>query len=264
MTSQRHFSSTSTGLSMREQTQCGTRSIAILCASQQGERRIAPPKLHVPGLSFEKRNILLNAPLMKNLAPEFQEKLLNAGMARSLRRGEFLFMAGDPVQSVYCLLSGKLKEYYANESGNACLRCIQIPGSCISLHMTFAETRRHSYYCEAVNPSIYFSWDAEFFLRLARQEPSLGLQVAAAISGYFENSCHLNSICRKRQAASRVAGYLLYRCSNCAKMSADIRPVGLTAHDICLRRETFSKVLSSLRKKRHYPYAERHCGNTQH
>jgi CRP-like cAMP-binding protein len=129
------------------------------------------------------------------------------------------------------------------------LRCIQIPGSYISLHMTFTETRRYSYYCEALNPSTCFSWDAEFFLRLARQEPSFGFHVAAAMSGYFEDSCRLNCICRNPQAASRVAGYLLHRCANRAKMSIDIRPVGLTAHDVCLRRETFSKVLASLKKK---------------
>ncbi|MDR1726643.1 MAG: Crp/Fnr family transcriptional regulator [Acidobacteriota bacterium] len=214
--------------------------------------------LRVPGLSSDERDILTRSPLVKDLSPELQERLLQMGVARKLHKGEFLFMEGDPVRSIHCLLAGKLKEYYASESGESCLRCIQVPGSHISLHVAFTQARRHSYHCEALSPSTCFSWDVETFKRMVKQDSALAFHVASALSGNFEDFCRLTCICRKPQALPRVAEYLLHRCANCdgcpgrddrPGLSADLRPLGLAATDICLARETFSRALAALQKK---------------
>ena len=230
---------------------------AIALPKQAARRQV---KFRIPGLSIEEREVLTHSPLLDDLTHELPQKLLQMGKARSLNKGEFLFMAGDKVTEVYCLLSGKLNEYYASASGNTCLRCIQSPGSCGSLQMLFGSESHHSYYCEALKPSTIFSWDIGELRKLSQQEPALGLRVASVISGYFESSCRLNCVCRKPQASSRVAGYLLCRCEHMDQqatdfrtcrygMQADIRPLRIAARDICLSRETFSKVLTALQKK---------------
>ena len=221
----------------------------------------SPPSIYrTPGLDLDAREVLMSSSLLNDLDPHLRLKLLKMGGVRSLHKGEFLFMEGDKVTSIYCLLSGTLSEYYTSESGSACLRGIQSPGGCISLPMLFNSEPCHSYYCEALKPSVLFAWDIAEFRKLALQESALGLRVASVLSGYFENSCRLNCICRKPLASSRVAEYLLRRCEcmsrqssisgrcRCA-MQADLRPLGMAARDICLSRETLSKNLSALQKK---------------
>jgi CRP-like cAMP-binding protein len=198
------------------------------------------------GLSAVEHATLLGSSIVRNIAPGLQKRLLVQGRACVLKKNDLLFMEGEPVNAVYCLLSGKLKEYYAGGCGDSCLRCIQIPGSYVSLHLVFNQVHTHSYYCEALERCTCFAWNAESFLDLARHESSLGFQVAAGIAGYFENSCRLSCICRKPQALCRVAGYLLHRRTG---HSADVRPLGVSASSICLARETFSRSLAVLQEK---------------
>ncbi|WDP92765.1 MAG: Crp/Fnr family transcriptional regulator [Desulfobacter sp.] len=220
--------------------------------------------IKIPGLPLTEEKRLLYSPLMYGLAPELQKELIGIGHVKSLKRGGLLFMAGDPVGHVYCLLSGKLKEYYSTITGDICLRKILMPGSCISMHMVFTGQETYPYTGEAVKAVRYFTWPAKRFMKLAAARPELSLQAARVLSAYAEETCRLHCICRKHQAVSRVAGYLLRQCSPdricpavpgfCPKARcprrANIRPLELTANDICLARETFSRALSSLQDKK--------------
>lgn len=209
------------------------------------------------GLSGKEKNLLADSPLLQGLSPELQEELVRAGTVRTLRRGEFLFMDGDPVQSVYYLLFGKLQEYYCGEAGEMCLRRILQPGSYISLHLFFTEQQTYTYTCEAVTGARYFFWTSRDLQEILMREPCLGVKAAGILSGYVEKICRLNCLCRKPQAVSRVAGFLLRVSRRTPESSAesapplpvDLRPLGLTASTICLARETLSRALSSLQEK---------------
>jgi len=214
----------------------------------------------ITGVTSKDQTRLLESPLLNPLTPVLQNDLLRTGAIHSLKKGELLFMAGDSVDSIYYLLSGKLKEYYSTEAGEVCLRRILIPGSYISLHLIFTQQQTYSYTCEAVKHSRYFTWKTKEFWKILMQEPSLGLQVAAVLSCYIENSCRLHCLCRKTQAVPRVAGYLLRQCNpilqnslcsckNKPYFQANLRPLELSANNLCLARETFSRALSSLQEK---------------
>lgn len=202
------------------------------------------------------------SPLLEGLPGYLQETLAQLGKVRSLKKGELLFMAGDPVDTMFYLFSGKLKEYFSTEGGEVCLRRIILSGTYVSLHSMFIGPSIYSYTCEAVRPTEYVAWKSRHFLELLGREPALGLRVAAVLSGYVEDSCRLQCLCRKTQAMPRVAGFLLRqagltRCGRpdgCHKacrrepLQANIRPLELTASNICLARETFSRALSVLQE----------------
>ena len=77
----------------------------------------------------------------------------------------------------------------------------------------------------------------------------------------MERSCRHTCLCRKSQAVSRVAGYLLsrHRWLCCRRAAAcptgnvvatlNLRPMAITASELCLARETFSRALSQLQRQ---------------
>ena len=197
--------------------------------------------------------VLEQSPLFDTLPVTLQHTLAGLGKMRSLKKGELLFMAGDPVDAVFFLFSGKLKEYFSTESGEVCLRRLILPGAYVSLHSVFMDRPIYSYTCEAVRPTEYFVWKSRDFLELLIREPALGYRTAVVLSGYIEDSCRLQCLCRKTQAIPRVAGYLLRHAvlpgpHTKGGLQANIRPLELTASNICLARETFSRALSALQE----------------
>lgn len=215
----------------------------------------------IPGLAPEDQINLIHSPLMKDLPFDLQQELLSSGRIKQFKKGEHLFLDGDRIDTVYYVLSGKIKEYFCNSNGDDCLRRILVPGNYISLHQLFVDCKEYSYTSETLTPVKCFTWKKEDFSSLTDKEPALTRRLAQLISEYMENGCRLNCICRKTHATSRVAAYLLSkhkshcRNSKCKFHKAsfttqvDIRPIGLSARDICLARETFSRALSSLQEQ---------------
>nr|WP_319393873.1 Crp/Fnr family transcriptional regulator [uncultured Desulfobacter sp.] len=209
-------------------------------------------------------------PLLDGLPPDLQQALIRQGRIRSMKKGQLLFMAGDPVDSIFFVVSGKLKEYFSTKSGDVCLRSIYFSGSYISLHAVFLGWKTYAYTCEAIRPTTCVVWPANAFMQLLQREPVLGLRVAAILAEKIENTCRLQCLCRKTQALSRVAGFLLRHSAasenhprswdtglGCTKrvgkaeftLLTNIRPLELTASNICLARETFSRALSMLQEQ---------------
>ena len=221
-----------------------------------------PRKTGPAGPSIKLKQYLTTSPLFRGLAPELQGRLADMGRVFTVKKGQMLFMAGDPVDWVYYLMSGKLKEYYTTEAGEFCLRRILQPGSYISIHIMFCGREEYSYNCEAMGAATCFKWRTRELMTLIRQEPEISVQAAAILSNDIENSCRLQCLCRKTQAVQRVAGYLLRQCNPCYMNchggcpgaahlpQANIRPLDHAAKDICLARETFSRTLSSLQQQK--------------
>ena len=214
------------------------------------------------------RKSLLCSPLFSDLSHDLQNDLLAMGTICRWKRNEYLFMDGDTVESVYYLVSGKIKEYYCNGSGDEYLRRIFGPGCYISLHSVINKEQYHTYSCVAVQASDCLVLPGKPFFELLKREAKLSLKVAVLLSRDYENSCRKNCLCKKSQAIARVAGYLLSkqepactypppgvvppRCHcniKCCQNQVDLRPLELAASDICLARETFSRALLILQER---------------
>ncbi len=212
-------------------------------------------------ISVEENKMLMASPLLSGHAPALQEGLLQMGEYRSYNRGEFLFMDNDPIDYVHYIFSGKMREYYCSGDGSDCLRCLHTPGSYISLHMAMSQEQVYPYSCEVIRRSTIFTWKAKELKQIIAEHPELSQRTLQLLSGYVEASCRKVCLCRKSQAVSRVAGYLLgldegyhtgcpcYPSLSGSRSKANIRPFNLTASDVCLARETFSRAVSQLQEQ---------------
>lgn len=207
-------------------------------------------------LSAEQRECLLASPLLASLNAAKQEELISLGSIRKWKRGDFLFMDGDPVNAIYYLLTGKAREYYCNGSGEEFQRRLAHPGCYLSLHNVLNREKRHTNSCMSLTPVCVFSWQASAFVAYLRRHPEIGLAVAITLSRLFESSCRRNCLCQKAGAKNRIAGYLLSKlCLQCEQPCGcgqevnvhhiDLRPLNHAAEDINLARETFSRTLVS-------------------
>lgn len=200
------------------------------------------------------RNALLDSAIFLNLPLPLQKKLYDTGSLCRFQKGNFLFMEGENLNFIYYIVSGICREYYSDESGQEYLRRIHNQDSYISLHSVANREKIYNYSCLAVKETICFTLPKESFLKLADNEPKLGLNIASVLSGEYEDACRKNCLCNKTQATARVAGYLLKKISAPAVVRSltaikphaviDLRPLGLFASDISLSRETFSRILT--------------------
>lgn len=212
-------------------------------------------------LSRHEGNMVLNSPLISGLPDGLQDELMQKGELKSYKRGGFLFMDEDPIDYVYYLMSGKAREYYITVDGSDCMRCLHAPGSYVSLHLVLSPEQLYSYSCEVLTGATFFVWRRADLQGILEQEPNLGCKMLKVLSTYVEDSCRKICLCRKNQAVSRVAGYLLsldnrnrvhFPC--CLKRAANtkfanIKPLNFSANDVCLARETFSRALSLLQER---------------
>ncbi len=204
---------------------------------------------------------LRQSSLLTNLTTSQQDHLLMNGTLIKKRKGEYLFMEGDNASSIYFIISGKVKEYYLLASGNESLRQVISSGHYVSMHHVFDDNNFYPYSCEALNDVLCYSWRIKEFRMMMNNEPLFSREVAKVLSFHVERFCRHTSLCSKVHASSRVATFLLSRynsiCNNnwvkanrgCNNVLIDLRPLTLTASEIFLARETFSRMLSSMQKQ---------------
>ena len=207
--------------------------------------------------TVQDRSALLRSPLLVGLRSDIQHQLQHMAVLRRMRRGEYLFLDGEPIRSFHYLLNGRIKEYYPACDGEQCLRHIALPGHYLSLHQLLSGKPHYTYSAMAIAASRCWSWPIDFFLNLMHQEATLSVQVIRLLSQNVESSCRHNCLCRKSRALAKVAGYLLSKNrqmtsqarmmgSQAPRIRIDLRPLELAAAEICLARETFSRALSCL------------------
>jgi CRP-like cAMP-binding protein len=207
------------------------------------------------------RESLLNSPLFDGLSNNLQDEILSMGTLRRYQRHECLFVEDDPVEYIYYLISGTIKEYYSDGFGDDFLRRVFRPGCYVSLHSVVKQVQSYNYTCMAVQATHCFVLPGNPFHAILKREIELCLKVAVLLSGDYESSCRKNCLCKKTHAVSRVAGYLLskqnlmcssseYHCNQkCQKGQVDLRPLELSACDVCLARESFSRALLMLQER---------------
>lgn len=178
------------------------------------------------------------------------ERLTHLG---NVPRGGFVYMPGDPSESVYLIRSGRVKVARTAPGGKEWILHLVEPGEIFGeLALAGEETRRNA--AEAIEDLVYCSIRREPFLALAGRRPTVALRMLRLVGE------------RRRQMESRVEGVLFAGVNDrLVELLVDMgrrygvpAPEGLAlrvqlsqkeiAHLIGSTRETTSSALNQLRR----------------
>jgi CRP/FNR family transcriptional regulator len=133
------------------------------------------------------------------------ESIMSRG--RPLKRGEYLFRAADPFESIFAVRTGSVKAYTVSEDGIEQVTGFYLPGEIVGMdgistahHVSYAKTLESSSVCE-----IPFSQLEELSSRI----PTLQHHFFKLMSKEIQADRELHMLLSKKAADDRVAALLL-------------------------------------------------------
>ena len=168
---------------------------------------------------------------------------------REYQKGERIFQEGDPAPGVFVVGSGLVRVFKLAPSGKEHVLHLAGPG------MTFAEVAvLGNFPCpafaEALEETTCLLLPVEPFMRALRDDHQFSLQILSSMGMWVKSLVSLLEDIVLRDAAGRVAGYLLQAQ---AEQGAAISLPGLKRHiasHLNLTSETLSRTLRQLREDR--------------
>ncbi|MGH8352514.1 MAG: fumarate/nitrate reduction transcriptional regulator Fnr [Pseudomonas sp.] len=143
---------------------------------------------------------------------------------RPLRKGEYLFRAGEAMQLIFAVRTGTLKTYFLDEEGVEQITGFHLPGELIGLDALDEEV--YPSYAFALETALVCSIPFHQLEELAGSIPSLRTQLLRTLSREIHADQELQQL-TKKSAEERLAAFLL-------NLSARFARRGLSAHSFIL------------------------------
>jgi CRP/FNR family transcriptional regulator len=178
-----------------------------------------------------------------------QTRLVRMAVRREYGKGEIVFRDGDPAPGVFVVASGLVRVFKLAPSGKEHVLHLAGPG------MTFAEVAVLGRFpcpafAEALEETRCVLLPVEPFMRALRDDHQLSLQILGSMAIWVKSLVSLLEGVVLRDAAGRVAGYLLQaHLEQGASVSLPSLKKHIASH-LNLTSETLSRTLRQLREER--------------
>jgi len=198
---------------------------------------------------LDNAEILAGCAFFSQVEGASRKRLLRMAVRREYQKGERIFQEGDPAPGVFVVGSGLVRVFKLAPSGKEHALHLAGPG------MTFAEVAvLGNFPCpafaEALEETTCLLLPVEPFMRALRDDHRFSLQILSSMGMWVKSLVSLLEGIVLRDAAGRVAGYLLQAQ---AEQGAAISLPGLKRHiasHLNLTSETLSRTLRQLREDR--------------
>ena len=182
---------------------------------------------------------------------EYLDKIIQR--KRVLKKGEFLFKAGDKFDAIHAIRSGSLKSYTITPDGIEQLTGFHLPGEMVGLNAV--STASYPSFAKALETSLVCSIPFDRLEELARDLPALQSQLFRVMSGEIRDEQELMMLLSKKNADERFAAFVM-------NLSARYRRRGLSDKEFLLSMtrsdignylglavETVSRLITRLQKR---------------
>ena len=205
------------------------------------------------------KKTLASTLLFQDLDDQQRQTLCSLGKIRKLKRKELLYMAEAQVEHFFFLLEGKIKEYYISADGDESIIKVSHPGEYLGIPCLFLMDNSHTSFGEAVCAVEVVQFAVKPFLAILDQTPNLNRNVLTLMSCRLECAMRQRCFSQKMSAKCKVANYLLNQtdrrftplCVSCCRFdrqAVNLSPLNLSAQEVGLARETFTRILSRLKR----------------
>ena len=155
--------------------------------------------------------VVRSAPVFTGLpAPAF-EALLAGATVRAVKRGELLFVQGDPVTAFFVVLDGWVKVYRLTPSGGEAIVAVFTRGQSFAEAAAFVSGRFPAS-GEAVTDGRLLQLHSGNLVRLIRENPDVGLAMLASTSAHLHMLVQQIEQLKSHTGPQRVAEFLSSLC----------------------------------------------------
>ncbi len=200
-------------------------------------------------------NALQKVPLFAALDGEHLRAILAVSETRKVRKDAVICRQGDKGESLFVLLSGRVKAVLLAEDGREVILAVLEPGELFGEMALFDMEERRSATVIAAEDCTLLSLSGKAFLEVLRSDPSIALSMLRSLSQRLkETSARIGNLIFL-DTYSRVGSHLVALASKHGRKLADgsvlvTRPTHQEiAHTIGASRETVSRALKDLQKQ---------------
>ncbi|RTG96895.1 Crp/Fnr family transcriptional regulator [Thermus scotoductus] len=153
---------------------------------------------------------LKQVPLFRDLNPEDLKALEGEARARRLKRGEVLFLEGEPVHSLFVVEKGLIKVYKLDPEGRKqVVLHLEGPGRVLAEVALFLDRPTYPASAEALEESQVLAIPKERFFQLAEARPPLARALIRYLARRQGQLLHLLDRLVFHEVRERLAEYLL-------------------------------------------------------
>lgn len=153
---------------------------------------------------------LKQVPLFRDLNPEDLKALEGEARARRLKRGEVLFLEGEPVHSLFVVEKGLIKVYKLDPEGRKqVVLHLEGPGRVLAEVALFLERPTYPASAEALEDSQVLAIPKERFFQLVEARPPLARTLIRYLARRQGQLLHLLDRLVFHEVRERLAEYLL-------------------------------------------------------
>ena len=169
-------------------------------------------------------NCVSLVPIFNHLPTEQMEEIRKVAVTRSFRKGESIYRAGDPSDTLYILGSGRVRIFRLSESGKEQLLRIMKPGDFMGELALFSESI-HEEFAEAMEPTEMCILKRDSFQKILMEYPTVSLRMLSEFSRRLEESEKKTARIATETVETRIALYLLDLYSESGKKSRMTLPM---------------------------------------
>lgn len=191
-------------------------------------------------------------PLFKGLDPLTLQVMVAESHVVELKKGEPLFLMGDPAHSLFVVLSGWIKLYRVSRTGEEAIISIFGPSESFAEAGVFSDRQMYPVNAQAVEKSEVLAIPRSFFVNKIKEDSNFALKMLGAIAARQNFLVqHMEQI-TTRSAPQRVGNFLLRFCQESAENAGEMvitipYDKSVVSTRLNMTPETFSRSIQKLR-----------------
>jgi CRP-like cAMP-binding protein len=176
------------------------------------------------------------------------ERLLSGAQMRSCRRGQVLFLRGEPARSFFLVLDGWVKIFRDTAEGEQTVVSIIRPGETFAQAAIFAGIN-YPASAEVVADARLIEIPGEVFVSKLRENPDMALRMLGTLSMHLHHLVQNLDALQSRATHQRLAEFLLSMCDvRDGKATIELPyDKSLVAARLGMKPESLSRALRKLR-----------------
>jgi CRP/FNR family transcriptional regulator len=147
--------------------------------------------------------------LFQNLAPHYYDELARIVRQKEFEKNQFIFSEGDDGVGFYVIVKGRVKIYKMSPEGKEQILHILGPGEPFAEVAVFSGAH-YPANAETMAVSSLFFFPKEAFIKLISSNPSLAMNMLAALSIRLKQFSHMIEALSLKEVPGRLAAHLLY------------------------------------------------------